>query len=146
MLVQGLGSPCSVVKWCKEESNQVLTLFVGHGAGWIRSFVFDESMRSMRKKSAASVGSGVKCLASAGGILLVGCADGSLRLLPLVGEKVKGEKGEGSFGSEMSLWPSLHSKSSPAISSISIALSPTGCFVTSGAENGNVAIFTLAAT
>ena len=82
----------------------------------------------------------VKCLVYSEGILLVGCADGGLRLIPV---------GDGTqFQGKPSLWPALNNKSSPGISSINVTYT-TGkdgvmkCICCSGAEDGSVALFEL---
>ena len=82
----------------------------------------------------------VKCLVYSEGILLVGCADGGLRLIPV---------GDGTqFQGKPSLWPAVNNKNSPGISSVNVTYT-TGrdgvmrCICCSGAEDGSVALFEL---
>lgn len=67
------------------------------------------------------------------GILLVGCADGGLRLIPI--------NGGAYFDSRPTLFPALHGK--PAITCISIGFTSDQCMCATGAEDGSVAIFEL---
>lgn len=128
--------PCSVVKWSMGGSR--LHLFAGFATGKVASFTLSND--SMRKVSAASVGVAIQCLSYAENILLVGCADGGLRLIPT--------RGGSQFTSDLSLWPAVNNKSSPGISSVgmSIVATPDGtgkCICCTGAEDGSVALFEL---
>jgi hypothetical protein len=81
----------------------------------------------------------VNCLEYSEGILLVGCADGGLRLIPVH----NGTKFEG----KPSLWPAVNNKNSPGISSINITYTKVDgqmkCICSSGGEDGSIALFEL---
>ena len=87
----------------------------------------------------------VNCLVYSEGILLVGCADGGLRLIPI-------QNGT-EFGSKPSMWPAICGKSSPGVSTINITYTmPSSgyagdtaakCICCAGAEDGSVALFEL---
>jgi len=69
------------------------------------------------------------------GILLVGCADGGLRLIPF---------GEGGyFEARPTLFPALHGKQASGITCISMAFTTSQCMCATGAEDGSVALFEL---
>ena len=69
------------------------------------------------------------------GILLVGCNDGGLRLIPL---------GEGAyFKARPTLFPALHGKTASGISCISMAFTSNQCLCATGSEDGSVAVFEL---
>lgn len=130
--------PCSVVQWCRSAGGR-LHLFTGFATGKVASFTLLDG--GMKKASAASVGVAVQCLVYSDGILLIGCADGGLRLIPIR---------EGAyFTSDLSLWPAVNNKSSPGISSVGISFTGnagdgTGrCICCTGAEDGSIAIFEL---
>lgn len=85
----------------------------------------------------------VNCLVYSEGILLVGCADGGLRLIPI-------QNGT-EFESKPSMWPAICGKSSPGVSSINITYTMSSgyggdtakCICCAGAEDGSVALFEL---
>jgi hypothetical protein len=83
----------------------------------------------------------VQCLVYTDNILLVGCADGGLRLIPV--------RNDGYFSSNPTLWTAVNNKASPGISSISISYvgnvkeGSARCICCSGAEDGSVALFEL---
>ena len=61
-----------------------------------------------------SVGVAVQSLVYAEGILLVGCSDGGLRLIPIH---------DGThFTPDLSLWPSVNNKSSPGLTSVNLSI------------------------
>lgn len=130
--------PCSVVQWSTSAGGR-LHLFTGFATGKVASFNLVDG--GMKKASAASVGVAVQCLVYSEGILLIGCADGGLRLIPI--------RDGAYFISDLSLWPAVNGKSAPGISSVGIAF--TGktsdgsgrCLCCTGAEDGSVAIFEL---
>lgn len=74
-------------------------------------------------------------MAFAEGILLVGCSDGGLRLIPLGDEAY--------FETRPTLFPSLHGKQSSGITCISMAFTSSQCMCATGAEDGSVAVFEL---
>jgi hypothetical protein len=131
--------PCSVVKWASESGGR-LNLFTGFSTGKVASFTLLDG--SMRKASAASVGVAVQCLAYAENLLLIGCADGGLRLIPI--------RDGAYFTSDLSLWHAVNNKSSPGISSVSLSFvsgnmadGSAKCICCTGAEDGSVALFEL---
>lgn len=69
------------------------------------------------------------------GILLVGCSDGGLRLIPLGGGAY--------FEARPTLFPELHGKKSSGITCISMAFTSSQCMCSTGAEDGSVAMFEL---
>jgi len=127
--------PCSVVKWSSEGGR--LSLFAGFATGKVASYSLVDG--TMRKASVASVGVAVQSLVYAEGILLVGCSDGGLRLIPIR---------DGSyFTPDLSLWPSVNNKSSPGLTSVNLSVmgltqGDSGtCICCSGGEDGSIAIF-----
>ena len=83
----------------------------------------------------------VQCLVYSEGILLVGCADGGLRLIPI--------KDGAYFTADLSMWPAVNSKKSPGLTSVNISflINPADgsgkCICSTGAEDGSVALFEL---
>ena len=125
--------PCSVVKWSSEGGK--LSLFTAFATGKVASYTLADG--TMRKASVASVGVPVQSLAYAEGILLVGCGDGGLRLIPIR---------EGAyFTPDLSLWPSVNNKSSPGLTNVNLSLMKRGdsvaCICCTGGEDGSIAIF-----
>jgi hypothetical protein len=115
-----------------------LHLFAGFATGKVASFTLQDG--SMRKASAVSVGVAVHCLVYSENILLVGCADGGLRLIPV--------QDGAYFTSNPTLWTAVNNKASPGISSISISYvratnGMSRCICCTGAEDGSVALFEL---
>lgn len=127
--------PCSVVKWSSEGGK--LTMFAGFATGKVASYSLVDG--AMRKASVASVGVSVQSLVYAEGILLVGCSDGGLRLIPI--------RDGTYFTSDLSLWPSVNNKSSPGLTSVNLSImgmktSDSGsCVCCTGGEDGSIAIF-----
>lgn len=130
--------PCSVVQWSTGLDGK-LHLFTGFATGKVASFTLVDG--SMKKASAASVGVAVQCLVYAEGILLIGCSDGGLRLIPI--------RDGVYFTSDLSLWPAVNSKSSPGLTSVNVSFIGGGsdgsgrCACCTGAEDGSVAVFEL---
>mmetsp|Transcript_15163 Transcript_15163/g.41945 ORF Transcript_15163/g.41945 Transcript_15163/m.41945 type:complete len:102 (-) Transcript_15163:49-354(-) len=84
----------------------------------------------------------IQCLTYSEGILLIGCADGGLRLIQV--------RGDGSFSTNPTLWKAVNnSKTSPGITSITLAYignfieGSAKCICCTGAEDGSVAMFEL---
>jgi hypothetical protein len=129
--------PCSVVQWSSSNSNTNgsprLHLFTGFATGKVASFTVSNG--ALRKVSAASVGVAVQCLAYSENILLVGCADGGLRLIAT--------RHGSQFTADLSLWHSINNKSSPGISSVAMSFENDKCICCTGAEDGSVAFFEL---
>eukprot|EP00980_Cylindrotheca_fusiformis_P009089 scaffold1965_cov110-Cylindrotheca_fusiformis.AAC.12 len=129
--------PCAVVKWSTMGGR--LHLFTGFATGKVASFTL--SGGAIRKVSAASVGVAVQCLAYSENILLVGCSDGGLRLIPT--------RDGAQFTTDLSLWPAVNNKSSPGLSTVDMsfvgnAADGSGkCVCCTGAEDGSVALFEL---
>jgi factor associated with neutral sphingomyelinase activation len=123
--------PCSVIKWSSQGGK--LTLFTGFNTGKVASYSLVDG--SMRRASVASVGVAVQSLVYAEGILLIGCADGGLRLIPI--------RDHSYFTQDLSLWPSINNKNSPGLSSLTLSFSSGKCICCTGGEDGTVAIFEL---
>lgn len=127
--------PCSVVKWSSEGGR--LSLFAGFATGKVASYSLVND--TMRKASVASVGVAVQSLVYAEGILLAGCSDGGLRLIPI--------RDATYFTPDLSLWPSVNNKSSPGLTSVNLSImgmkkGDSGtCICCTGGEDGSIAIF-----
>jgi WD40 repeat protein len=130
MARRGAG-PCAAVKWTKEHGETFL--FAGFASGRLSSFLLAGG--SLIKVSAVSVGVAVACLEYAEGTLLVGCADGGLRLLPI--------RDGASFDGKPTLWNAVNGKSSPGLTCSSIGFTEGRFLCSTGAEDGSVAIFEL---
>jgi factor associated with neutral sphingomyelinase activation len=129
--------PCSVVKWSSEGGR--LNMFTGFATGKVASYALADG--ALRKASAASVGVAVQSMVYSEGILLIGCSDGGLRLIPI--------RDGAYFSSDLSLWPSVNNKSSPGITSVNLSIIGMAndgsgkCICCTGAEDGSIAIFEL---
>lgn len=129
--------PCSVVKWSSDGGR--LSLFTGFATGKVASYTLAEG--AMRKASVASVGVAVQSMVYSEGILLVGCADGGLRLIPI--------RDGAHFTADLSLWPSVNNKTSPGVTSVNLSImgmtrdGSGRCICCTGAEDGSIAIFEL---
>jgi hypothetical protein len=127
--------PCSVVKWSSEKGR--LSLFTGFATGKVASYSLVDG--TMRKASVASVGVSVQSLVYAEGILLVGCSDGGLRLIPI--------RDCTYFTPDLSLWPSVNNKTSPGLTSVNLSIirmkkgDGGTCVCCTGGEDGSIAIF-----
>jgi factor associated with neutral sphingomyelinase activation len=123
---------CSVIKWASVGGS--LHLFVAFSAGMVTSYSLTDG--TLKRDNAVSVGVAVLSLAyTQEGNLLLGCADGALRLIPV--------RDRAYFDSKPTLWPAVNNKSSPGISSISVAYvdGTKNCICCTGAEDGSVALF-----
>lgn len=125
--------PCSSVKWISE--NGVLQLVAAFSSGKVA--VFSISGTKLERTSAVSVGVAVLSLNYAKSIVLAGCSDGGLRLLPL--------GRDGSFGGPPTLWPEAVNKESSGITSVSVTTNPKdqGYMCCCGGEDGSIALFEL---
>ena len=127
--------PCSVLKWSTEEGK--INLFTGFSTGKVASFTLEGGM--LKRQSAVSFGVAVTCLVYSEGILLIGCADGGLRLIPV--------RNGTDFESKPSLWPGICGKSSPGISSINVTYTTLDgamkCIACAGGEDGSFVLFEL---
>ena len=127
--------PCSVVKWVSEKGR--LSLFTGFATGRVASYSLIDG--TIRKASVASVGVPVQSLVYSENILLVGCSDGGLRLIPI--------RDSTYFKPDLSLWPSVNNKSAPGLTSVNLCLMGTmkgasgTCVCCTGGEDGSIAIF-----
>jgi hypothetical protein len=129
--------PCTSVIWRTQRvsSKEEAFLCVGLGNGRVISHILRDDVICAVSK--LHIGSSVHCLSFAGNdILVAGCADGGIRLIPL------GHGGH--FDYNPRLWKSIHGRDSPRITSLSIAQSvgATGnsfmCAI--GAEDGTVSL------
>jgi hypothetical protein len=116
-----------------------MVLFTGFASGKIATYRLMDN--SLRKASAVSVGVAVQCMVYSENILLVGCSDGGLRLIPTQ---------DGSLtSSKPTLWAALQGEASPGISSVNIAyLASSGdgigrCICSAGGDDGSLSLFEL---
>lgn len=123
--------PCAAVKWTQEHGETFL--FAGFSNGRLSSFLLVSG--NLIKVSAVSVGVAVTCLEYAHGTLLVGCADGGLRLLPI--------RDGASFDGKPTLWNAVNGLSSPGLCCSSIGFHQGRFLCATGADDGSVAIFEL---
>mmetsp|Transcript_24111 Transcript_24111/g.56237 ORF Transcript_24111/g.56237 Transcript_24111/m.56237 type:complete len:236 (+) Transcript_24111:743-1450(+) len=136
---RGSGS-CSALKWVT--SDEGTFLFTSFSTGKLMSYILEErgsgEKGTMTFRGAVSVGVAVNCLEYAEGVLLAGCSDGGLRLLPLL---------EGArFGKAPTLWNAVNGKNSRGLTSISCSFShgtPKRLICATGAADGSVALFEL---
>lgn len=124
--------PCAAVKWTKDQGETFL--FCGFANGRLSSFLLVAG--SLIKVSAVSVGVAVTCIDHAANTLIVGCADGGLRLLPI--------RDGASFDGKPTLWNAVNGKTSPALTCSSVGHGHDGRLLCStGAADGSVAVFEL---
>ena len=134
--------PCSVVKWASEGG--AILLYTAFSTGKLVSYALADG--SLQRKSAVSVGVAVSAMVYMHGAsaLLLGCADGGLRLVPL--------RDGAHFEAKPTLWQAVNNKkASPGISTISLieVNTTTGqqqqkkTVCCTGAEDGSVALFEL---
>ena len=131
--------PCSVVKWVS--SGGALHMFAAFSTGKVAAYSLVDGSR-LERRNAVSVGVSILSLAYSDGFILVGCADGGLRLIPL--------RQGCYFEAKPTLWPAVNNKSSPAISNISLSYSipvnkndEVRCVCCTGGADGSVALFEL---
>lgn len=127
--------PCSVVHWVSDAGR--LFLFAAFSTGMVASYALNGG--TIHRLNAVSVGVSVSSLAYASGALLVGSADGALRLIPVR---------DGAHFEKPSLWRGVNNKSSPGITSISVLPNPDAdtlaqLFCCTGGDDGSVALFEL---
>lgn len=123
--------PCAAVKWTKDQGETFL--FAGFSNGRLSSFLLAGG--NLIKVSAVSVGVSVTCLEYAQDTLLVGCADGGLRLLPI--------RDGASFDGKPTLWNAVNGLTSPGLVCCSIGFHDGRFLCSTGAEDGSVATFEL---
>ena len=129
--------PCSAVKWCENHGHTYL--FAGFSTGKLASYELCNG--GLTRVSAVSVGVAVLCLEYAEGILLAGCSDGGLRLLPI--------RNGASFDGKPTLWMGVNGKSSPGLTCVSLGFTgPLGngfgkCICATGSTDGSVSVFEL---
>lgn len=158
--------PCSVVKWIHSSTDDKLHLLAAFSTGSLTSYALTFSATghptststSLRRQSGVSVGVPVSSLAylAEDNCLLVGCADGGLRLVQLC-------HGSAIFDTSIkpTLWNAVNNKSAPGISSISVTYlladaavdgnntnNASNCerfrrICCTGAEDGSIALFEL---
>lgn len=126
--------PCSVVKWVSEAGR--LVLFAAFSTGMVASYALVDG--NLQRVNAVSVGVAVLSLAYADGFLLIGCADGGLRLIPVR---------DGSHFEKPTLWNAVNNKASPGISSIAVTVKPgeggKSFLCSTGGDDGSIALFEL---
>lgn len=129
---RGLG-PCSVVQWVAEGGN--LHLFAAFSTGKVASYTLTDG--KLRRVGAVSVGVAILSMKYSNGVLLVGCSDGGLRLIPV--------RPGSSFGSKPTLWAAVNHKGSPGISCISVTYTADGTrrICCTGGEDGSILVFEL---
>jgi len=124
---------CAAVRWAPGKY-----LFAAFGNGRVASYLFDNG--NVSPVSRISIGSPVQCLSLVEENLFAGCADGSLRMIPI---------GEGAhFNTSPQSFTRVNGVSSPALTSISISIAQSEnlgrkYICASGAEDGSVSIFEL---
>ena len=125
--------PCSVVQWIAEGGN--LHLFAAFSIGKVASYTLRDG--SLKRVGAVSVGVAILSMKYSNGVLLVGCSDGGLRLIPV--------RPGSSFGSKPTLWPAVNHKGSPGISCISVTYTADGTrkICCTGGEDGSILVFEL---
>jgi factor associated with neutral sphingomyelinase activation len=128
---------CSAVKWSAERGQ--IYLFTGFSTGKLASFVLSNG--GLSRISVVSVGVAVQCLEYAEGILLAGCDDGGLRLLPI--------RDGASFDGKPTLWTNVNGKDGPGLTCVSVGFTGSigdsfgKCLCATGATDGSVAVFEL---
>mmetsp|Transcript_4395 Transcript_4395/g.12138 ORF Transcript_4395/g.12138 Transcript_4395/m.12138 type:complete len:1379 (-) Transcript_4395:1280-5416(-) len=155
--------PCSSIQWVRTgrsgNGDGNLHLFCSFSTGKIASYVLVDGSSRLLSSAAVSVGVPILKLVYSEGVLLVGCSDGGLRLVPVTYRR--GDAGVNGFffDSKPTLWKAVNSKSAPGICSISITYTTTmskstgadgqqhqakkRCICCTGAEDGSVALFEL---
>ena len=130
---RGNGS-CAAVKWAPGSY-----LFACFGDGRVASYVLKND--AVRPVSRISVGSPVQCLALVEENLIVGCADGGLRMIPI---------GEGAhFDTSPQPWKDVNGNAAPSLTSISASRIRENShhgriyMCATGAEDGSISIFQL---
>jgi hypothetical protein len=112
-------------------------MFAAFSTGKIASYSLVDG-KVLQRRNAVSVGVPVLSMVfTPEGFLLVGCADGGLRLIPL--------REGGYFEAKPTLWPAINHKSAPGICSITYTNTAEGgrCIACTGSEDGRVALFEL---
>lgn len=123
---------CSVVK-CASVGGKV-HIFAAYSDGRLASYTLVEG--SLKRESAMSLGVAITSIHHAEGLLLAGCADGGLLLIPL--------DSSGRFNAKPTLWKALNNKAtSPGISSIALACVREKCICCTGGADGSVVLFEL---
>jgi len=130
------GSACSVVKWISEGGK--LHLLCAFSSGKLASYALDDDL--LHRESAVSVGVPITSLIYTESVLLLGCADGCLLLIPV--------RDGAYFDAKPTMWKAINNpKTSPGISSISLTYTEsrgeTKCIACTGAEDGSVLLFEL---
>lgn len=125
--------PCSVVQWIAEGGN--LHLFAAFSTGKVASYKLLDG--GLHRVGAVSVGVAILSMVYLDGVLLVGCSDGGLRLVPV--------RPGHSFGTKPTLWQAVNHKGAPGVSCISVTYvaESTRCVCCTGGEDGSVAVFEL---
>ena len=133
--MQGGTGQCSAIKWISV--NGKLHLLVGFSTGKVASYSMNGDR--VKRDSAVSVGVAITSLAYSVklGVLLLGCADGGLRLITL--------RDGARFDTRPTLWTKVNNQSSPGITSIDVIDIGLGesqkCLCCTGGSDGSVALF-----
>jgi hypothetical protein len=138
--------PCSVVKWARNTEGGIF-LFAAYSTGIVASYVLVDG--TIQRTCAVSIGIATLSLVHSDGHLWVGSADGALRMIPIR---------DGGYFDKPTLWNAVNHKSSPGITSISVATMPASpsrdandpnttadsvYVCCTGGEDGSVALFQL---
>lgn len=142
------GGACSVVQWISSDGER-LHLVAAFSTGRLMSYTLADSSSTnnnnsnvLSRNSAVSLGVAITSLfyVATEDVLLVGCTDGGLRLVPL--------RNAVHFQEKPTLWSALNNKtSSPSISAIGVAQirrqQGSKYLCCTGAEDGSITMFEL---
>ena len=143
--------PCSAVQWVQTVDGG-LHLFCSFSTGKVAAYSLADQSSRLVSAAAVSVGVAILSMIFSEGVILVGCADGGLRLIPVTYRLGSNGMRGFHFDSKPTMWKAVNSKSAPGICSIAIGYTTTKsqdgqskrrCICCTGAEDGSVAMFEL---